>query len=432
MNDRLDLSVIIPAKNEGPNLALLLPRLIEVIGHLGVTYEIIIVTTESDNATLKAAAESGARVFEQTSEGYGGALLDGFSSAQGEYYATMDADLSHRPIFLEDMWNVRRDAEIVIASRYVPGGKAAMPKSRLILSRVLNAGLRRVLAMPIHDLSSGYRLYRASTLSGASLSARDIDLLEEILVKAYCEGWRVREVPFEYMPREHGSSNNRVLRVGRAYIRTFVPLWKLRNSIEAADYDDRGYDSPIPLQRFWQRSRFRYATELIEHQGAVLDVGCGSSRIIQALPVGSVALDILIRKIRYARKFSVPVVHGSGCALPFPDGSFPCVLSSEVIKNVAKDSPMIDELCRVLAPGGRLVLGTPDYSRWEWAYLGKLYGKVAPGGYADEHISHYTRDELLEMFTRRGFIHEATRYIMTGELILAFRKAESTLASSAR
>jgi predicted SAM-dependent methyltransferase len=83
---------------------------------------------------------------------------------------------------------------------------------------------------------------------------------------------------------------------------------------------------------------------------------------------------------------------------------------------------MIDELCRVLKPGGRLVLGTPDYDRWEWVYIEKLYGLVAPGGYADEHISHYTRASLLDLFQRRGYRHEATRYILRGELILAFRK----------
>jgi len=51
-------------------------------------------------------------------------------------------------------------------------------------------------------------------------------------------------------------------------------------------------------------------------------------------------------------------------------------------------------------------------------------GVAAPGGYADEHISHYTRKGLLEDFTRRGYTHEGTRYILRGELILAFRKPE--------
>ena len=98
------------------------------------------------------------------------------------------------------------------------------------------------------------------------------------------------------------------------------------------------------------------------------------------------------------------------------------MLCSQVIEHVPMAPSMIDELCRVLKPGGRLVLGTPDYDRWEWVWIEKAYGIAAPGGYADEHISHYTRAGLLEDFARRGYTHEATRYILRGELILAFRK----------
>jgi SAM-dependent methyltransferase len=153
----------------------------------------------------------------------------------------------------------------------------------------------------------------------------------------------------------------------------------------------------------------------------VLDVGCGSSRIIASLPPGSVAVDVLHRKLRYARKFGRPLVHGSGFSLPFADASFSCVLCSQVIEHVPKTSPILDELCRVLAPGGRLVLGTPDYANWQWVYIEKLYGLV-PGGYKDEHISHYTNAELRRIMRDRGLTFEEERYILRGELIQAFRK----------
>jgi len=76
----------------------------------------------------------------------------------------------------------------------------------------------------------------------------------------------------------------------------------------------------------------------------------------------------------------------------------------------------------VLKPGGRLILGTPDYAQWQWVAMEKAYGLAAPGGYADEHISHYTRDMLIDLFRARGYRLEDTRYILQGELILAFRK----------
>ena len=248
-----------------------------------------------------------------------------------------------------------------------------MSRSRLYLSRTLNLAFRRGISIPVYDLSSGFRLYRRGAIDPDRLTGTDFDLLEEILIKAVCEGWHVQEIPFHYEPGRQGSSSRRLRRLGWAYTRAFWGLWQLRNSIAAADYDDRAYDSVIPLQRYWQRERFRIVEQLSQNEGAVLDVGCGSSRILDMLPEGSIALDVLIRKLRYDQRFGVPLVQASGFQLPFPDNSFPCVISSQVIEHVPKESPMIDELCRVLQPGGRLVLGTPDYAHWEWVYLEKVY-----------------------------------------------------------
>ena len=356
--------------------------------------------------------------------GFGVALRRGLDRAHGSYIITVDPDVSPPFAFIRDLWANKDAGEIVVASRYQPGSRHRMTAMRTLGSELLNRVFRRGLSLGMRDVSSALRLYRADVVKALSLTASDYDVLEEVLVRAYAAGWRVVEIPFEYAPNPSLPTKAH-RRLVSAYLRTFWTLWKLRNSIAAADYDYRAHDSVIPLQRFWQRSRYRYITELIEGQGAVLDVGCGSSHIIGALAPGSVALDVLINKLRFARRFGVPLVRGSGFALPFPDASFPCVLCSQVIEHVpmAGVTPSIlDELCRVLKPGGRLVLGTPDYDRWEWVYIEKAYGFFAPGGYADEHISHYTRKGLLEEFARRGFSHEATRYILRGELILAFRK----------
>jgi SAM-dependent methyltransferase len=323
--------------------------------------------------------------------------------------------------FLADLWARRNDAEVIVASRYIDDSRVEMPVARIAGSRVLNLAFRRGLSLGVNDGSSAIRLYRTDVVNSLRLQAQDYDILQEVLVRAYADGWRVLEIPLHYAPSPDVASKAHAA-LARAYLRTFWTLWKLRNSIAAADYDYRAHDSPIPLQRYWQRSRFRYIREMIDGEGPVLDVGCGSSHIIGVLPPGSVALDVLINKLRFARRFPIPRVRGSGFALPFADESFPCVLCSQVIEHVPMVPSMIDELCRVLRPGGRIVLGTPDYDRWEWVWIEKAYGLAAPGGYADEHISHYTRKGLLEDFARRGYTHEMTRYILRGELILAFRK----------
>jgi hypothetical protein len=78
-----------------------------------------------------------------------------------------------------------------------------------------------------------------------AVTARDFDVLPEIVVRAYTGGWRVKEIPFRYEPRAHGSSNARIIPFGLAYARTFRRLWALRNSVLSADYEDRAFDSWI-------------------------------------------------------------------------------------------------------------------------------------------------------------------------------------------
>lgn len=421
MRDAVDLSVILPAQDEGRNLATLLPSLHDVLRELEVQAEVIVVTSGFDPELEKAARLHGAELLEQREPGYGGALRAGFARARGRYVLTLDADLSHPPAFVALLWSRRQEAEILIASRYTWGGSARMAPLRRLLSGTLNRLFSRGLSLRVQDMSSGFRLYDARVLRSQVYRARDFDILQEILVRAYAEGWRAVEIPFHYEPRAGGSSNARVVPFGMSYLRTFFALWRLRNSILCADYDDRAFDSPIFVQRYWQRERFRHVTEFVP-AGRVLDVGCGSSRIIAALPPGSVAVDILLRKLRYARRFQRFLAQASGAALPFRDATFPCVVCSQVIEHVPRDSPILDELCRVLAPGGRLVLGTPDYGGWQWPAIEAIYARVAPGAYADEHITHYTRQELIDLFRSRGYRLLATRSILEAEVILVFEK----------
>ncbi|HEY7211652.1 MAG TPA: glycosyltransferase [Bryobacteraceae bacterium] len=229
MNKPVELTVAIPALNEGPNLALLLPELQKVLESIGAQNEILIITRNADELTRDVAARAGARVLEQTQPGYGGALRTAFDNASGSYVLTMDADLSHLPTFIGDMWRERANADMIIASRYVPGGRADMPKTRYILSRTLNSFFRIGLNLPIRDLSSGFRLYRLSTIPKTSVRASNFDVLPELLVRSYAQGSRVKEIPFSYAPRQHGTSHARVLKFGIAYLRTFRSLWLLRN-----------------------------------------------------------------------------------------------------------------------------------------------------------------------------------------------------------
>src|SRR6267143_1795637 len=242
----LDLTIVLPVLNERDNVASLLPRLDQVLRQLDCTSEVVVVDGGSRDGTADLARSLGARVLVQRTPGYGGALREGFAAASGRYVLTLDADLSHDPDFVVKLWQERETADVVIASRYVRGGVAYMPLSRKLLSRTLNRFFALGLGLPVRDLSSGFRLYRASLLEELDLEGWSFDVLEEILVKAYAAGWRVSEVPFTYYPRDRGASHARIFRFGLALLFAFGRLWPLRNSIKSADYNERAFYSRIP------------------------------------------------------------------------------------------------------------------------------------------------------------------------------------------
>jgi dolichol-phosphate mannosyltransferase len=419
--DGADVTIVIPAWNESDNLDLLLPAVKEVLGDLGLRAQIVVADGGSTDRTRETAARWGAQVVIQTERGYGGALLAGFAVAVAPYVLTMDADLSHRPSFLEAFWRHRGEAEVLIASRYVPGARADMSLVRRALSMILNRVYARALSTPIRDLSSGFRMYRRDVLAGLPVVSRSFDMLEELLIRVDAEGWRIREIPFHYMSRGSGRSHVRLLRFGWAYLTTLVRMWRFRNSIDAADYDARAYDSPIWLQRYWQRARHRIVLDLIRGCEQVLDVGCGSSRIVLDLP-NAVGLDIRQNKLRWLSWRRRRLVRASCERLPFADGSFDGLIHSEVIEHLPDDPAILGECHRVLRPGGTLVLGTPDYGRVLWSVLEWGHSRVLPGGYAHEHITRFTRRTLAERLRREGFEVLECRYVGSCEMIFKARK----------
>ena len=416
-----DLSVVVPVLNERENVERLLPRAAAAIAGLGLSHELLVVDGGSTDGTAEAAAAAGARVLRQELPGYGGALREGLAAATGTYVLTLDADLSHDPDFITKLWRARSSADVVIASRYVKGGVAYMPRHRLVLSRILNAFFAKGLSLPVRDLSSGFRLYRAAAVQALALEGTNFEVLEEILVKAHAAGWRIAEIPFTYYPRERGASHARIVAFGMALLKAFFRLWKLRNSIDSADYDERAFYSVIPLQRWWQRRRHEIICAWTRGAGKTLDVGCGSSIILQSIN-DVVGLDVQQNKLRYMRRYGVPLVRGSVFALPVGDATFDCVVCSQVIEHIPYDEAIFTELRRVLRPGGLLVLGTPDYATVGWRTIEPLYGFFAPGGYKDEHITHYTREGLELLCREQGFALEDTAYVFRSELILALRK----------
>lgn len=230
MTEREDVSVVIPAYDEGENISHLIAGIKKILEGRKISYEILVVDAGSNDDTIERAQAAGAKVMVQSQPGYGMALKEGFEAAKGRNIITMDADLSHDPEFIDEMMARRDEADIIIASRYVHGGSADMSRFRRILSIILNRIFCRILSLPYRDISSGYRFYSRESLRKIEITSRDFDVLEEILVKAYCLGLRIVEIPFHYKPRIHGTSHARLLRFGISFCKTLYRMWKLRRS----------------------------------------------------------------------------------------------------------------------------------------------------------------------------------------------------------
>ena len=417
-----DLAIVLPARNQASSLRSLLPALSSAVARLGITAEVIVVDAGSTDDTGQTARALGARVVPQQRAGYGAALMEGIAAAPDAMFVmTVDADLPESLTFFGDLWAAREGADLVVASRYMPGGVSRTSSIRRVLSRLLNRVFSHALSVPVHDLSSGYRLYRRRTASALAVTSADFAVLPEMLVRLYAEGYRVVEVPFQFASHSEGRSSGELARLGWSYLTALVRLWQLRNSIASADYDHRAHDSVIPLQRYWQRARHRIILDFSRAGGRILDVGCGSSRILRDLP-GAVGVDVLLRKLRFLRPSHPQVAQASVFALPFGDASFDTVICSEVIEHIPDDPVVLGELTRVLRPGGTLVLGTPDYGRLLWHIIEWAYGKVAPGGYADEHITHFDRRGLEARLDGLNYERLDCQYVGACEMILKARK----------
>ncbi len=232
-DNSLDLSVVIPALNEGPNLEQLLPALTAALREADIAWEILVIDGNSPDRTREITTQHGAFYMVEKERGYGNAVLHGVAEARGAYVLTMDADQSHPASVIQTLWSARDKADIMIASRYVTGGKADQVFGRMILSRILNGFFRVGFRLSAKDISSGFRLYRKAIFRDLDIEFTNFVLVVEVLLRAQAAGFTVREVPFHYQPRASGASKARIITFGKDYLRLFNRVWKLRRSIHS-------------------------------------------------------------------------------------------------------------------------------------------------------------------------------------------------------
>jgi len=222
------VAVIIPTYNERANVEATVGRIRRAVPDA----DLLVVDDNSPDGTGeiadKLAAEDGhIHVLHRPGKAGLAAYIAGFRWALAEGYdvlVEMDADGSHQPEELPVLLGALAGADLVLGSRWVPGGTVRnWPKSRELLSRGGNTYARVMLGIRLKDATGGYRAYRAGTLRAIAL--------DEVESQGYCfqidlamrtirAGLRVVEVPITFVERVHGNS-----KMSRAIV--LEALWRV-------------------------------------------------------------------------------------------------------------------------------------------------------------------------------------------------------------
>lgn len=221
--------VVVPTYDERENLPLIAARLHAACPHV----DLLVVDDDSPDGTGRLADELAAtrpwlHVLHRTAKaGLGAAYTAGFAWAREHAYdvvVEMDADGSHAPEQLPDLLAALEHADVVLGSRWVPGGRVVdWPRSRELLSRGGNAWTRLALGLPLADATGGYRAYRREVLDALPLdtvASQGYCFQVDLAWRAWRAGWRVVEVPITFVERARGTS-----KMSRAIV--LEALWRV-------------------------------------------------------------------------------------------------------------------------------------------------------------------------------------------------------------
>jgi len=236
----MQITIILPTYNEAENL----PKLVSALLSLPLDLTMLVVDDHSPDGTGKIADELSAHhngkvvVLHRAGKlGLRSAYMDGFQKAfdlGAEAVVQMDADFSHDPAVLPEMARCLAACDVVIGSRYIEGGSLdeQWPAWRKALSAFGNFYARTILTSPLHDMTTGFRMWRREVLQAMPLdrirSTGYIFLVEMVYV-ADVMGYKISEVPIHFADRRWGKSKMSLKIQLEAALRIWDVWWHYRD-----------------------------------------------------------------------------------------------------------------------------------------------------------------------------------------------------------
>jgi dolichol-phosphate mannosyltransferase len=237
----MQLTIVLPTYNEAENL----PKIVSTLFKLPLTdLKLLIVDDNSPDGTGKMADDFAQQhqgrisVMHRTGKlGLGTAYILGFQQAikdGAEVIGQMDADFSHPPEKLIEMLAALDQNDVVLGSRYVPGGKVdeRWPIWRKGLSSFGNIYARSILALPVRDATGGFRVWRNQTLCSMPLErvrSNGYAFQVEMTYIAHSLGFRFGEIPIYFADRRWGDSKMSFQIQVEAAIRVWQLIWEYRD-----------------------------------------------------------------------------------------------------------------------------------------------------------------------------------------------------------
>lgn len=227
--ENIKLSIIIPSYLEEENLRIILPRLIEELEKIENNFEVLVIDTQEkmDNTQDVCRLNQVNYINRLNSNNYGDAIRTGIKLARGEFVIFMDADGSHAPEFIKNLYEHRNDYDVIIASRYVSGGATDNNKALIFMSLILNISYSIILGLKCKDVSNSFKLYKGAMLKKLNLKCANFDIVEEILykLKKQKNDLKIKEVPFLFKKRMFGHTKRNLFLFILTYL---ITIFKLR------------------------------------------------------------------------------------------------------------------------------------------------------------------------------------------------------------
>jgi len=234
------ITIVLPTYNEAENL----PKLVSALLSLPLDLSVLVVDDHSPDGTGQLAEELSNRhsgkvfVLQRAGKlGLRSAYIEGFQKAfdlGAEIVVQMDADFSHDPAVLTEMARQIASCDVVIGSRYVKGGSLdeRWPAWRKFLSAFGNYYARTILAFPLRDVTTGYRMWRRAALQNMPLDrirSNGYIFLVEMAYVAYLMGYKITETPIHFADRRWGESKMSLRIQLEAAVRIWDVWWHYRD-----------------------------------------------------------------------------------------------------------------------------------------------------------------------------------------------------------